>query len=111
MTRKQAARRCVAVLDEKFFKAFAEPARMAVFRELVLLGQADIGAIAERLPQDRSVVSRHLQILADAGVLHATKEGRRILYEVNGPEIVRKLEDMLEITRQLQPICCPARGD
>jgi DNA-binding transcriptional ArsR family regulator len=101
MTRKEAARRCAAVLDESFFKAFAEPARIAAFREVVLLGRADIGAIAARLPQERSVVSRHLQVLADAGALKAAKDGRRILYEVNADEIARRLEAMLAITRQL----------
>ena len=99
--RNEAARACAATLDQKFFKAFSEPARVAAFREVVLLGRADIGAIAERLPQDRSVVSRHLQVLADADVLLATKDGRRTLYEVNAPGIARKLEEMLEVTRQL----------
>jgi len=71
----------------------------------VLLGDADIGAIAACLPQDRSVVSRHLQVLADAGVLTAQKEGRRIVYTVNAAEIERRLVEMLELTRQLAAAC------
>jgi len=102
LTREQAANQCAAVLDEKFFKAFSEPARAAAFREVVILGRADIGAIAERLPQDRSVVSRHLQVLAEARILRATREGRRTFYEVNAGEIERRLEEMLEITRLLR---------
>ena len=35
-----------------------------MLRQLILLGRADIGAIAARLPQDRSVVARHLHRLA-----------------------------------------------
>ena len=104
-TRQQAALQCAAVLDEKFFKAFSEPTRAAVFQQVVLLGDADIGAIAACLPQDRSVVSRHLQVLADAGVLTARKEGRRIFYTVNAPEIERRLTEMLELTRQLGAAC------
>jgi DNA-binding transcriptional ArsR family regulator len=107
--RQQAAQRCAAVLDEKFFKAFSEPARAAVFQQVVLLGCAEIKAIAECLPQDRSVVSRHLQVLADAGVLKARKDGRRTLYEVNAAEIERRLIEMLELTRQLRAAegACP----
>ena len=108
LTRKQAAGRCAAVLDEKFFKAFSEPARTAAFREVVLLGRADIGTIAARLPQDRSVVSRHLQVLADAGALRLTKDGRRIVYEVDAAEIERQLTQMLEITRLLRGCTEPA---
>lgn len=100
-TRQQAAQHCAAVLDEKFFKALSDPARALVFQRVVLLGQADIGEIAEALPQDRSVISRHLKILADAGVLTAQKEGRRILYAVNPAEIEKRLLKMLELTRQL----------
>lgn len=100
-TRQQAAQQCAAVLDQKFFKALSEQSRAAVFQQVVLLGDADIGAIAERLPQDRSVVSRHLQVLADAGVLTARKEGRRIFYAVNAAEIERRLVEMLDLTRQL----------
>lgn len=99
--RQEAAQQCAAVLDERFFKAFSEPARAAVFQQVVLLGHADIGAIAACLPQDRSVVSRHLQVLADAGVLTARKEGRRVFYSVNTAEIERRLVEMLELTRQL----------
>ncbi len=102
LTRKQAARHCAAVLDEKFFKALSEPARTAAFQQVVMLGRADIGAIAERLPQDRSVISRHLQALADADILRKTRDGRRTLYEVNVDEIERQLLQMLEITRCLR---------
>jgi len=49
VSRREAARRCVAVFDTGFFKALCEPARIAVLRELILLGRGDIGAIAYHL--------------------------------------------------------------
>jgi hypothetical protein len=52
VSRQEAARQCVSVFDTGFFKALCEPARIAALRELILLGRADIAAIAERLPQD-----------------------------------------------------------
>lgn len=107
MTRDEAAQACVALLDAKFFKAFSEPARVAIFREVVLLGEADIAAIAQRFQQDRSVISRHLQLLAEAGILTATKRGRQVFYTVNGIGIGERLEAILASIRALQPICCP----
>lgn len=109
----QAAACCAALLDSTFFKAFSEPARNAAFREVVLLGRADIGTIAERLPQDRSVISRHLRILTEAGVLRASREGRRTLYEVNTVVIEQRLQEMLEITRLLREanMQAPATGE
>ena len=107
ITRDQAAQACVAMLDEKFFKAFSEPARVAIFREVILLGEADIAAISEKFPQDRSVISRHLQLLAEADILIATKRGRQVFYSVNGTGISDRLEAILSSVRALQPICCP----
>lgn len=100
--RKEAARQCVAVFDTNFFKAFCEPARIAVLQELILVGRADIAAIADRLPQDRSVVARHLQLLADAGVVRAEKEGRHVFYHLDAPAVRRRLEEILATTKLLE---------
>lgn len=102
ISRQEAARRCVAVFDTTFFKALCEPARIAVLRELILLGRADIAAIAERLPQDRSVVARHLQHLAGAHIVTADKHGRHVFYEIDARAVAERLEGVLAITRVLE---------
>jgi ArsR family transcriptional regulator, zinc-responsive transcriptional repressor len=102
MSLQEAARRCVAVFDTGFFKALCEPARIAVLRELILLGRADIGGIAARLPQDRSVVARHLHQLAAAQIVKAEKEGRHVFYEIDAGAVAERLEGILAITRLLQ---------
>ena len=101
VSRQEAARRCVAVFDTRFFKALCEPARIAVLRELILLGRADIAAIAARLPQDRSVVARHLQQLAAAQIVVAEKEGRHVFYQIDAAAVAERLEGILAITRML----------
>jgi DNA-binding transcriptional ArsR family regulator len=102
ISRQEAARRCVAVFDTTFFKALCEPARIAVLRELILLGRADIAAVAERLPQDRSVVARHLQHLAAAHVVTADKQGRHVFYKIDARAVAERLEGILAITRVLE---------
>lgn len=102
VSRQEAAQQCVAVFDTGFFKALCEPARIAVLSELILLGRADIAAIAERLPQDRSVIARHLQQLAAAQIVTAEKEGRHVYYEIDARGVAERLEGILEITRLLE---------
>ena len=102
ISRKEAARQCVAVFDTNFFKALCEPSRIAVLQELILLGRADIAAVAERLPQDRSVIARHLQQLAEAGVVRAGKEGRHVFYQIDVSAIRQRLEGILETTKFLE---------
>jgi DNA-binding transcriptional ArsR family regulator len=102
MTRQDAARQCVAVFDTGFFRALCEPARIAALRELILLGRADIAAIAARLPQDRSVVARHLQQLAAAQIVKAKREGRHVFYEIDASAVAERLEGILATTRLLE---------
>ena len=102
VSRQEAARRCVAVFDTAFFKALCEPARIAVLGELILLGRADIAAVSARLPQDRSVVARHLHQLAAAHIVKAKKEGRHVFYEVDAGAVAERLEGILAITRLLE---------
>jgi DNA-binding transcriptional ArsR family regulator len=97
-----AARQCVAVFDTRFFKALCEPARIAVLRELILLGRGDIAAISDRLPQDRSVVARHLHRLAAAGIVVAERRGRHVFYELDIRAIAGRIEAILGITRLLE---------
>jgi DNA-binding transcriptional ArsR family regulator len=102
LSRQEAARQCVAVFDTAFFKALCEPARIAVLQEVVLLGRADVATIAERRPQDRSVITRHLQQLAAAGIVVAEKEGRHVFYRVDAGAIAKRLENILAITHMLE---------
>lgn len=99
----------VAALDSSFFRALAEPSRLALLGALVLHGPSDVGEIATRVPQERSVVSRHLKVLVEAGVLRVERDGRRRVYSVDGPAVVARFEALLGQVRGLASVCCPPR--
>lgn len=103
----QAVEAAIETFDSTFFKALCEPSRVGVLKRVMLLGRADVSAIAADLPQERSVVSRHLQTLQEAGILRTAKEGRQVFYEVDGPAIVLRLEAILQQCRRIAPYCCP----
>lgn len=107
-TRQDAADACVEILDADFFRALCEPARVQIFRELVLKGRADIGTIAQDLPQDRSVIARHLQTMERAGLVRAQTEGRHTFYEINGALVAARVEGISQLVRALVPLCCPS---
>ena len=108
--RTAAANACVEVLDTEFFRALCEPARIQIFRQLVLQGRTHIGAIAEDLPQDRSVIARHLQQMERAGLLRSQTEGRQTFYEIDGPAIVSRIDGIAELVRSLVPYCCDGKS-
>jgi len=107
LNRTRAIDAAIESLDGAFFKALCEPSRVAVLKRVMQLGRADIGEIAEALPQERSVVSRHLQVLLEAGIVRGTKVSRQMFYEVDGPAVVTRLEAILQHMKSLAPFCCP----
>ncbi|MGY2488181.1 ArsR/SmtB family transcription factor [Cupriavidus sp. CP313] len=97
-------------LNEAFFKALCEPSRVAVLKRVLQLGRADVNEIAAGLPQERSVVSRHLQVLLHADIVSATKTGRQVFYQVNGQAVIARLEHILHQIKTIAPLCCPKQA-
>jgi DNA-binding transcriptional ArsR family regulator len=95
-----------ALFDSELFQVFTEPIRLGILQFLALNGPTDIGSIAERFPQDRSVVSRHLQIMERAGIVVSQKVARRVIYSIDGAALVSKFEKNLELLKSLVPDCC-----
>lgn len=109
LTRSQAANACTDVLDTTFFNALCEPVRIQLVRALVLNGKSDIQTLAKDFSQDRSVISRHLQLMERAGLVVSEKIGRHQYFELDGPTIVQRVESILDLMRVLVPICCPGK--
>lgn len=61
------------------FDALGEPVRRAIV-ELLSGGPQPVGQLAEQLPVGRPAVSKHLQVLSRAGLVHHESRGTRNLY-------------------------------
>ena len=94
--------------DSRFFKTLSEPVRLNILKFLMENGRSDVGTIAENMPQDRSVVSRHLNLMHETGILNCEKETRHMYYEVNGTNFIDKLETITNQIRQCIAECCPS---
>jgi DNA-binding transcriptional ArsR family regulator len=106
-SRNEIAEELVKAFDSKIFKTLSEPVRVQILKFLMLNGRADIGTIAENMPQDRSVISRHLSLMQEAGVLTSQKENRYVFYEVDGQPLLEKLVDITEKINKCIKECCP----
>lgn len=111
-TQKQVeiANKLVDVLDSKFFKTLSEPVRIQILKFILLNGRTDIGTIAENMPQDRSVISRHLNLMQEVGILTCEKESRHMYYSVNGRIFLERFINIAELTQkcidECGPMCC-----
>jgi DNA-binding transcriptional ArsR family regulator len=105
--RASAAAACLHAIDGAFFRALSEPARVDLVRALILSGRSDVGTIAKGTPRDRSVTTRHLQVLEAAGILRSDREGRHTYYEIDGARVLAQLEQLVVLFRTVVPACCP----
>jgi DNA-binding transcriptional ArsR family regulator len=94
-------------LDANFFKAIAEPVRQQIVLILLQEGRSNVQEVAQHLVQDRSVVSRHLAFLEQAGLVRSHRVQRFTEYELDGPAIIAKLETLLFHLRAAAALCCP----
>lgn len=99
--------RCDCCLDDqaaRFFKALCDPNRLAILARLAQCGRAcTVGEIARCCPTDLSVVSRHLGILRDAGIVTATRKGRQVIYAVRFDVMISRLRQLADTVEA----CCP----
>jgi DNA-binding transcriptional ArsR family regulator len=107
---RPAARECcadvAAVVEPRLFKALCDPNRIALLARLAQCGRpCTVGEISRCCPVDLSVVSRHLAILRDAGVLESHKKGKEVFYAVRFNPIATTLRSIADAIEA----CCPRR--
>ncbi|WP_206185305.1 helix-turn-helix transcriptional regulator [Sphingosinicella sp. CPCC 101087] len=71
--------------------AISEPNRFRIV-ELLRNGPRSVGGIVDHLDMGQPQVSRHLRLLAEAGVVEATKQAQQRIYRLR-PESMRELSD------------------
>jgi ArsR family transcriptional regulator len=66
-------------------KVLSDPTRLAVL-EALMSGPKNVGELMEQLDVEQSLLSHHLAILRDTGLVEATREGKTMIYQL--PESV-----------------------
>src|SRR5687768_9795040 len=109
-TPKQAAARRSPIdarLDPALFKALGDPTRVSLLACIAKCGRGcSVSEVAECCSVDLSVVSRHLALLAQAGALEPTKEGRTVRYRVRYAELASALRGLADALEECCPDCC-----
>jgi DNA-binding transcriptional ArsR family regulator len=88
-----------AATTSDVFNAIAEPRR----REILALLAADersVGDLVAQLDCAQPSVSKHLRVLSEVGLVHARRDGKRVLYRVNA-EAIRPLHEWTSTFQQL----------
>jgi len=76
------------MLKAKIFYALSDPMRVEIL-QFLRAGEKCVCEIVPHLDVIQPVVSRHLKILKDCGLLKDRKDGTRRLYSVTEPDIFK----------------------
>ena len=90
----------VLVLKANALKALGHPTRLAII-EILSRGEQCVCRIMDELELEQAIVSKHLRILRDAGLVVARKEGLNIYYSLACACIIRLME---HVTRTIKSI-------
>lgn len=93
------------ILNIDFFKVLTDPVRLKIIEYLSYEGAKSISDISELFIQDRSVISRHLDLLFKQGIVKKSKVNRFVIYEMNGTEILHKFNEITEKLRKVLKNC------
>jgi DNA-binding transcriptional ArsR family regulator len=66
----------------RIFAALGDETRLAVVSRLCHRGPASLSALSEGAGVTRQAIAKHLAILADAGLVRGSREGRESIWEL-----------------------------
>ena len=69
----------------QLFKILANDNRLQILHAIHLAGEIGTSEIAERTGASQQAVSNQLQRLADQRIVHARRDGQRVLYRIIDP--------------------------
>ncbi|WP_165253358.1 ArsR/SmtB family transcription factor [Paludisphaera soli] len=75
------------LMAEKF-RMLADPTRLAILRAL-MAGERSVGQVVEETARNQANVSKHLKMLAEAGLVSRRKEGLQVFYKIDDPLVER----------------------
>ena len=93
-----------ALLTPQLFKALCDPTRLTILTRVAeCREELSVSQVARCCPIDISVVSRHLAILRDAGIMTSVKRGKEVFYSVKAAALVKTLRAIADEIES----CCP----
>lgn len=106
------AQKSISDLRAKILSALSDPTRLEI---LEYLGESE-KCVCEIIPafqRSQSTISKHLNILYEAGILDREIDGKRTLYRVRDPQLfdvikaidtlaLRQISDLVEVGKALE---------
>jgi DNA-binding transcriptional ArsR family regulator len=97
-------------LEPRLFRALSDPNRLLLLVQLATSPQPrTVSELDTCCAVDLSVVSRHLAILRDAGVVTAEKRGRQVFYSARCQPVAELLHGLARALETCAAKCCATK--
>lgn len=100
----------MSTLANTFFAALANEVRLRCLVLLQTQGELCVCELTHALALSQPMISRHLALLRDGGVVTDRREGQWIYYQIN-PALPDWMQEILEITAQANARKAPFVAD
>ena len=82
------------------FAALGDETRLKLLNRLSSGGPGSISHLSEKSSVSRQAITKHLQVLADAGLVRGTRHGREMVWDLNAKRLAVAHEHLDEISKQ-----------
>ena len=89
----------MSVIDDDLWSAVGDPTRRRMLDQLLVDGGGTATSLSEQLPVTRQAVSKHLDVLNRAGLVHARPTGREKRYRVDDAQLSRAVAQLASVGR------------
>ncbi|OLS18664.1 MAG: hypothetical protein HeimC3_48750 [Candidatus Heimdallarchaeota archaeon LC_3] len=82
-----------------FFTMISDPVRHSILNYLLEHKESSVNNLIKTLDKPQTLISYHLHCLKDCGLLNSTKsenDGRKIIYFLHEPELIKKLFELVD---------------
>ena len=82
------------------FAALGDPTRLALVERLSTENGLSIARLSAGAAVSRQAITKHLQVLAGAGLVHGSKHGREHVWELDPERLALAQQSLEQISRQ-----------
>lgn len=86
--------------DDELWSAVGDPSRRRILDLLVSNGEVSASWLAGRVPFSRQAVAKHLVVLEQVGLIGRRRQGREVLYQVEGARLEQAARAMTDLAAQ-----------
>jgi DNA-binding transcriptional ArsR family regulator len=98
--RAAARRRNPVAQAAPVFAALGDPTRLALVARLGASGPLSIARLADGAAVTRQAITKHLNVLSDAGLVRSARQGRERIWEFDAAPIADARRFLDEVSRQ-----------